>query len=965
MPAKEKNQTALQKAASAAVQKAVEKEKDKKKEQAQAAPELAAQGPPLKKPRVEEQVVPTQRVASTSSSSAAGSVLVPQLPEEKGRARSGTREFMKTCVPWVNAEMPKFLKDKNVIDSGAPMPDHGPVVIEGNAKKACKSFKESWNPTNCVTAVQDTGFYEAGGNATWLNPEVVEQHIPSEDPPLTWVMEYGGFEPEVPKGTSKPIIRFPTAMEGVANRVPPVPEKGEELGRLGVEVLPLAGHMYLYAWYYQAWLALTKGDLERVRLLYQCALTTTISLRVSTDKQEIAEASSKFSERIRAEQKVLVDNFVTFSGKLMLIAGSSKPDLKDLVEKQIRYNSGLINQTMLRCAVQLQSVHDETKTLIAQLDREYGKEVLSGSYNKLRNLLYGCCTGAKRDLIDADLVDWSVRCLLMTLRRKEAEPEDFKVDTFSKSRDGTPSWIMVSHAQRGIVLHLWTLVSGLKSVNQPLSEQLETEVMQHFQSYDAYDMTFPAEACRSAGEQDGSAGDEEVDPGEMYMNKLQEKLPKGGLLLAEILRKVYDGSYDEPLAEVANSQNPSELLATLPADQLGQLGKDLRELMRALHASESVVPSSAGGIPKASLRDLVRQKSDGGDDAENSAATQLEREDVWKRATAQRKKFATLLHVKDKKLNSLHEAYKKCGGVRVFKGVLNESHRAFVVSGDLLQESAKEPWRQVSVPVEKDFGDILKFMKEQRGDTDIVMAFDGLSRSGRRFLEDSIGEMPSAAEIALTYAKAPNAWCMRRNFFGSRNMEVGYVVMPINRTKITVKERQDDHSFNGAGEDSTHYTTYTGIPHLQRSRLALIANAEKDIILGGSGPDYSQLPEVWRKKGLQGVPLYWMETKSQEAWERILQDTSAKAVVDLSAGSGVLACACMNLGVLYVGFVYHKTHLQWLTNVIDRASMKYLTESGSSLYQEDLATHVKQVFVDLVEPGEEVEEEEEEEHQLE
>ena len=110
---------------------------------------------------------------------------------------------------------------------------------------------------------------------------------------------------------------------------------------------------------------------------------------------------------------------------------------------------------------------------------------------------------------------------------------------------------------------------------------------------------------------------------------------------------------------------------------------------------------------------------------------------------------------------------------------------------------------------------------------------------------------------------------------------------------------------------------------------------------------------------MQGVPLYWCETNSVDARLGILKDTSVKAVVDLSAGSGTLACACMGVGALYFGFVYHKTHLTWLTNVVDRASLKYLVQSGTTLYQEDVATHVKQVFADLVEPGEEGDDEEE------
>ena len=71
----------------------------------------------------------------------------------------------------------------------------------------------------------------------------------------------------------------------------------------------------------------------------------------------------------------------------------------------------------------------------------------------------------------------------------------------------------------------------------------------------------------------------------------------------------------------------------------------------------------------------------------------------------------------------------------------------------------------------------------------------------------------------------------------------------------------------------------------------------------------------------------------------------------------------MRVGATYIGFVYH-THLQWLTNVVDRNSLQYLTESGSFLYQADLAT--QPLFEELVAPDEDEnkleDDEEDEEH---
>ena len=113
----------------------------------------------------------------------------------------------------------------------------------------------------------------------------------------------------------------------------------------------------------------------------------------------------------------------------------------------------------------------------------------------------------------------------------------------------------------------------------------------------------------------------------------------------------------------------------------------------------------------------------------------------------------------------------------------------------------------------------------------------------------------------------------------------------------------------------------------------------------------SPLPSKWQKRGFRGVPLFWCETKSVTAWSRVLEDTMTQAVVDLSPGSGALAEACMKMGAQYFGVVFDRTHFQWLSNVVDRASLQYICAQGGVLYQADLATHVKELFSDHIAGG--------------
>ena len=115
--------------------------------------------------------------------------------------------------------------------------------------------------------------------------------------------------------------------------------------------------------------------------------------------------------------------------------------------------------------------------------------------------------------------------------------------------------------------------------------------------------------------------------------------------------------------------------------------------------------------------------------------------------------------------------------------------------------------------------------------------------------------------------------------------------------------------------------------------------------------EVNPLPIKWERRGLRGVPLFWCETKSVTAWVQVLEDTMSQAVVDLSPGSGALAEACMKMGAQYFGIVFDKTHHQWLSNVVDRASLQYICAQGGVLYHADLATHVKELFSDHIAGG--------------
>jgi hypothetical protein len=298
------------------------------------------------------------------------------------------------------------------------------------------------------------------------------------------------------------------------------------------------------------------------------------------------------------------------------------------------------------------------------------------------------------------------------------------------------------------------------------------------------------------------------------------------------------------------------------------------------------------------------------------------------------------------------ECFKKSPLAEGFKGRASEEHRVFIVSADLLsQDGVDEPWATFAPPEEKVFEACLKFLTSVRGPSDVSLAFDGSNRKTRRAIEDNITAMPCSAELTVVFNSSWNSWFKRGCFLSSANTEIGYVSLPVSRARFQVKAR-DSGKFAGAGEESNHYCSYTGVALDPRTLLARITPDEKNKVFK---EPTKPVPKKWSDAITTGVPMFWQETKPASLWTQVLGDLKAKVVVDLSPGSGVLASACLELGIPYFGMCQNAMHMQWLTNVIDRFSLRLTVKSGSFLYREDLAMHISELFAHLL-PTDETEE---------
>ena len=182
----------------------------------------------------------------------------------------------------------------------------------------------------------------------------------------------------------------------------------------------------------------------------------------------------------------------------------------------------------------------------------------------------------------------------------------------------------------------------------------------------------------------------------------------------------------------------------------------------------------------------------------------------------------------------------------------------------------------------------------------------------------------------------------RKVFFASDNKETGAVSLPLPRTQVAVQERD---GFNKVGEESTHDSTYTGVPPLAWGACQKFEPANKKDILGCEPP----VPNPKLFDSSMGIPLFWQERKNAAFWGQLLTDLMVGAVFDATAGSGQLARACLAHGVLYTGLAKNTTHAQILNKVLDRHALSLVGHTGSACHDADLAAQVKEHFCDLTE----------------
>jgi len=573
--------------------------------------------------------------------------------------------------------------------------------------------------------------------------------------------------------------------------------------------------------------------------------------------------------------------------------------------------------------------------------------VLSSSYNKLHRM---ATVVRQTNLVPtqpeaADAFIFCLEAAFMAMKRNLCQPKFFTMDALDKQRDGSAGWAATTVLKRAVLQHVHSIVRDMAQVDQATSTQLVDAVLPAFATPIAFLEKFPQADSQAESGPAGVSAEADIGGNDAaQLDKLKEGLNKGGIKLVDFLFSLQDGAYDKSIKWAASQAHPLTAVQESDDANIQDLSKDLREVIRLLSSSQQVVAIEAGAPPPPSLRQLARMRSDP-TDMDRAEREKSERAETWTKAQAQRRKFVQFGRLKagggtKATTDAIAELFKKSGPVRNFKGVLKESHRAFIVSADLLSESADEPWNKHTAPKEADLGALLDFALQQSGPVDFVFAFDGRHRSSRRQIEDAWQGKTHMAEAFIVFQAGKGH--QREYCCASNNREVFYVNFPVARNRLGTKDRYA--GLSACGEATTHYTSYSGVPMRGTRDLPKISCTDKEKTCPTSSGSVSPPGHVSEK----GVPLFWHESKPVVFWTALLHDFDIQAVFDLTPGSGALASACLSAGCLYFGIIGNEYHLSWLQNVLDRTALCELVKAGTPLYQEDMASSIKEHFADLL-----------------
>ena len=324
-----------------------------------------------------------------------------------------------------------------------------------------------------------------------------------------------------------------------------------------------------------------------------------------------------------------------------------------------------------------------------------------------------------------------------------------------------------------------------------------------------------------------------------------------------------------------------------------------------------------------------------------------ERQEMWRKATALRKSLVTFCVEHVWNFRVLKTLVSTLVEVQKFKGEVGESHCIHFGSCALLGEDGGEaPWKEgvVLTPSMEAMTQAI-LATDKAADTAVV--FDGGSIKARRKLEElyEASSWRDNREVTIVFESSNRcrgrAW---KRVFGSDNVETGQVATNFrtNKWKALIREK-----YTFGKEGSSTEAVYAKVPVRDMAAIPTMRPTER-VVMTQNDDCPSPVAGIFDVE-LRGHPFSWTERKPLGWYEVFLREVRAGLVVDYSPGSGMMATACLNLGIQYVGICRTIEHCSWLTNIINLAAVEVVSRTRRSpLYQQDLSDRINVHFKELI-----------------
>ncbi len=726
----------------------------------------------------------------------------------------------------------------------------------------------------------------------------------------------------------------------------------------------LSGHQFVFSWYLSMYKQLEAESEADVLRLLQCALTPTVQIRTSLSSPQKAQWSIQISSQ-KADEQLAMDNFPTCAAKAWVAIGLGSEDspslnqtqkLKALQQLKLRFAGMTINKAMVAAMEKLNDpskVNAKSLDVLRLIETEFGREVVTSGYVKLKKLIEICEKEASlcRESI-GDAVTWSLEYLYCTLALGSLKPSKVSQEMLeSGSSDRQVGIVLRSLAYQEIVTNVipsWVddlpakpeydaLKTSLKKILADFGDFMRIhERFAGTQRADPSDVEVlvlnrPNElpdAAAQAGE-----GQEVETPMEAYLKTLGNQVE---IQLAETLYELMSGQLDTQIEVLISKRPDGGSLSQMSWCGSSSQIDSLKELERQLCLHKSCIDAGSADAkpPATGARTLKRLRSEA-EDEDESSATDKERSELWVKVQKDRRKYIKVTHFQGElSLDVKFHLQQSVDGLSA-----GSAHRLVSLAADASWECEDKPW--AAVPEWRDeLGTITTNMLQHKTGVDVVIAHDGRSRTVRRELEDAYAAQAKHwVDMWMTFS--PGQSKGRKVFMGANGVEAVFVELPTPRNTWTVEAVTE---FQGAGEQDTHSNTLTGVDPLTWWQMPLISEVDKKLVMGHA----VQKPGRKFYDATMGQPLLWNERKTMAYWKSVIKRFKIKKVLNFSPGCGMLERVCLELGIPCTAVCRNGTHANWLLNVLDRACMANIVTKGTAVYDAEIKASVERLFQDII-----------------